>query len=177
MGLLYKSDLPADRKKSDPQKTAVALPKNVEKEIAAYSVRHSKLSGLVFDIPHNMTKEEANILSGLIKGTVSSIGIAVNLHADLHLTRTLVLIPASLDKELVPHRICANFQTKNCAAFSVIGTEDLQMILKTHDAYSPAAVTGTGAPSTEGVVKARNAEPRRLAATGTSPRSRAFSPA
>jgi hypothetical protein len=131
MGLLYKSDLSADRKKDDPKKTAVVPDENGEKEIAAYIARHPKLSGIILDVLHGVTKEEAEMLSGLIKSAVSSIGIAVKLPSvNLPSKRTLVLIPASLDKALVSHRIRANFQIKKCFTFSTTSLNDIKTIMK-----------------------------------------------
>ncbi|MDR1469080.1 MAG: hypothetical protein LBT00_07280 [Spirochaetaceae bacterium] len=147
MGLLYKSDSSADGRKGDPQKTAVAPGRNAEKEIAAYIARYPKLSGVVFDIPHGVTKEDAEILSGLIKSAVSSIGIAARLRSDSRLTgtlRMLVLTPASLDKKLVLHRIRANFQIKNGVTFSATDLNDIKTVVKNYGNYS-AAVIGGGA--------------------------------
>jgi hypothetical protein len=135
MGLLYKSDLPVGGKTGDPKKKAIAPSKNAEEKIAAYIARHPKVSGFVFDVPYGVTKEEAEILSSLMKSAVSSIGIAVQLCSDVRsmkTLKTLVLIPASLDKELVSHRIRANFQIKNSSAFSATGLNDIKMILKNY---------------------------------------------
>jgi hypothetical protein len=132
MGLLYKSDLSADGRNDDPRKTAAAPSGNANKEIAAYAARHPKLSGVVFDFPRSATREEAAILSGLMRSAVSSIGVAVKLRSDSRSTRTLVLIPASLDNELVSHRIRANFQIKKSRAFPSIGPNDVKTILKNY---------------------------------------------
>jgi hypothetical protein len=130
MGLLYKSDLSDGERKGDPKKTAVAPSGNANKEIAAYVARHPKLSGVLFDFPHSTTKEETAILSGLLRGAVSSIGIAMKVRSDSRSTRTLVLIPASLDNELVSHRIRVNFQIKKSRIFPSISLDDVQTILK-----------------------------------------------
>jgi hypothetical protein len=138
MGLLYKSDL-STAGEVNSNKTAFALDGNAEKELNAFVARYPKVSGFVFDIPQGVTKPEAEILSGLIKGAVSSIGIGVNLRAmegegkrERGLMRTLVLIPAFMDKELVSHRLRANFQIKNSRTFSMTDGDDLKTIIKNY---------------------------------------------
>jgi hypothetical protein len=42
------------------------------------------------------------------------------------------LIPASLDKELVSHRIRANFQIKNCYSFSTTSFDDIKAVIKNY---------------------------------------------
>jgi hypothetical protein len=125
MGLLYKSALSTVRK-ADPGKPSIVLNESAEKEIKTYLVRHPKLWGFIFDIPHDVPRTEADILSGLITGAVSSIGIGIRLRSK----KTLVLVPASLDRELVAHRIRTNFQTANSYTFSMTDSNDIQALLK-----------------------------------------------
>jgi hypothetical protein len=127
MGLLYKSDLSVVAGGTTPKRRSV-LGEKEEKEITAHIARFPKLSGFVFDIPSAATKEEAEILSRMIKSAVASIGIGVNLHSK----RTLVLIPATIDRELVSHRIRANFQIKNSYTFSMTNTDDIRTIIKNY---------------------------------------------
>jgi hypothetical protein len=127
MGLLYKSDLSTVG--NDGSGNALSgLSENAEKEIDAYAARHPKLWGFIFDIPHGVTRMEAEILSSLMKGAVSSIGIGIKLKSK----RTLVLIPASLDQELVSHRIRANFQITNSYIFSTTSGSDIKAIVKNY---------------------------------------------
>jgi hypothetical protein len=132
MGLLYKSNLStvgkSDARKANSEKVLSVLNENAEKEIDAYTARHPKLRGFIFDIPEGVTRMEAEILSGLLKGAVSSIGIGIRLRS----RRTLVLVPASLDQELVSHRIRANFQTANSYTFSMTGNDDIKAIIKNY---------------------------------------------
>jgi hypothetical protein len=134
MGLLYKSDLSAAGK-GNPPKTAPVLGENAEKELNTFIARYPKVSGFVFDLPQGVMKTEAEILSGLIIGAVSSIGIGVNLRlmeGEKDLVRTLVLIPAFMDKELVSHRLRANFQIKNSRSFSMTDGDDIKTIIQNY---------------------------------------------
>jgi hypothetical protein len=131
MGLLYKSDLSTvgkSARETGSEKVLSVLSENAEKEIIAYTARHPKLWGFIFDIPEDVTRMEAEILSSLLKGAVSSVGIGIRLQS----RRTLVLVPASLDRELVSHRIRANFQTTNRHTFSMTGSDDIKAIIKNY---------------------------------------------
>jgi hypothetical protein len=127
MGLLYKSDLSTPGT-DDSGKALSELNKNAEKEIDAYVARHPKLWGFIFDVPHGVTRMEAEILSSLMKGAISSIGIGIRLQSK----RTLVLVPASLDQELVSHRIRTNFQIINSYPFSMTSSDDIKAIIKNY---------------------------------------------
>jgi oligoendopeptidase F len=131
MGLLYKSDLSIVRKNDFENRLEKVLSeqnKNAEKEIDAYIARHPKLWGFIFAIPQEVARTEAEILSDNIKKAVFSLGIGVRLQSK----RILVLIPASLDQEMVSHRICANFKISDYYTFSINSSSDIKAIIKNY---------------------------------------------
>jgi hypothetical protein len=127
MGLLYKSGLSITGK-GNSGKPLVVLNESAEKEIEMYLGRHPKLRGFIFDTPQGVPRTEAAILSGLIVGAVSAIGIGIRLRSK----KTLVLAPSSLDQELVAHRICANFQTVNSYSFSMRLGDNIKALLNNY---------------------------------------------
>jgi hypothetical protein len=152
MGLLYKSDVSVGGKTGEPKKTAIAPGESAEQKIAAYNAMHPKMSGFIFDIPHDAAEDEAVILSDLMKSAVSSIGIAVSVRSDPCLMRTLVLIPASLDRELVSHRIRANFQIKSGCAFSAASMNDIKTAIKDYSAYLAGVRASVTSSETSGAL-------------------------
>jgi hypothetical protein len=127
MGLLYKSHL-SGAGKNDSGKAPRVLNGNAGKEIDVYVAGHPKLWGYIFDADSGVTETEAEILSGLLKGAVSTIGIGARLQPG----KMLVLVPASLDRELVSHRICVNFRMTDSYAFSMTGSDDINAMIKNY---------------------------------------------
>jgi hypothetical protein len=133
MGLLYKSHLSNGGESAG---NAPILDGNARKEIDAYLARHPRLWGFIFDVDRNATEEETEILAGLVKGAVSSVGIGARLQTG----KILVLVPASQDPELVAHRIGANFRLTNSHAFTMAGGDDIARMIPPEPAVSNPAI-------------------------------------
>jgi hypothetical protein len=130
MGLLYKSHLSGAGNvgKNGSGKAPRILNGNAGKEIDAYVARHPKLWGFIFDDGGGVAETEAEILAGLVKGAVSTIGIGARLRPG----KMLVLVPASLDRELVAHRIRVNYRMTDSYAFSMTGGDDINAMIKNY---------------------------------------------
>jgi hypothetical protein len=131
MGLLYKSHLSNG---GEGAENAPVLDGNARKEIDAYIARHPQLWGFIFDADRSATEEETEILAGLVKGAVSSVGVGARLQTG----KILVLVPASQDPELVAHRVGANFHLTNSYLFTMTGNDDIARMIPPESAVKPA---------------------------------------
>jgi hypothetical protein len=125
MGLLYRSSFA--NAKVVPQKDSPSpFDADAEKEIMRYIEGKAELSGFVFDWPKTTIQADADVYAESIKSAVSAIGHSVKLLSK----KVLVLAPASIDSELLVHRICKNFRTENIYSFSMTSSDNIKNILK-----------------------------------------------
>jgi hypothetical protein len=125
MGLLYKSDFVLS--KTGTKKIAGRpFDAEIEREAKKYAEKHLELYGLIFDVPDKSSRQDAVLFSTLIKSAVMPLGFGVTLHSN----RTLVLVPSSVDHELLTHHICTQFHIKNIHTFSMTKDDNLKDFVK-----------------------------------------------
>jgi hypothetical protein len=80
----------------------------LEAAIAQYHKINSRFNGIVLDLPAGMAKDEAEGFNKTVYNMVALLGITLALPSG----RSLVLLPGTLDEELVAHRLSNSLNTK-----------------------------------------------------------------
>jgi hypothetical protein len=85
----------------------------LEVAIAQYSKMNAKFNGILLDLPAGLGKEEAEKFNKTVYNMISLLGITIALPS----SRSLILLPGPLDKELIAHRLSNSLNAKALAVF------------------------------------------------------------
>jgi hypothetical protein len=85
----------------------------LEAAIAQYNKINSRFNGIVLDLPAGTAKDKAEEFNKAVYNMTALLGITVALPSG----RSLILLPAPLDKELVAHRLSNSLNTKALMVF------------------------------------------------------------
>jgi hypothetical protein len=89
------------------------IPGPLEAAITQYNKINPQFNGIVLDFPAGMAEDEAEDFNKMVYNMVSLLGITMILPS----RRSLILLPGSLDKEIIAHRISNSLNTKALIVF------------------------------------------------------------
>ncbi|MDR2758972.1 MAG: hypothetical protein LBB78_06305 [Spirochaetaceae bacterium] len=97
--------------------------RQIEEELIQYHMAYGVISGIIFETPENM--EYQGFIDEL-SATTASFALTLPLST----FRCLILFPASVDKELVAHRISRTLKIEACFLFESESPEGAFEILR-----------------------------------------------
>jgi hypothetical protein len=93
--------------------TQAQIPDPLEAVIAQYHKINSRFNGIVLDLPAGMAEDKAEDFNKAVYNMAALLGITIVLPSSL----SLILLPASLDKELIAHRLSNSLNAKALMVF------------------------------------------------------------
>ena len=118
MGLLSRA---ADRSSAEPPET-----NTLEESIARYYEDNGNFHCLVFEYPASAGGDEKAGLINKVSEMINKAGLVV----PLSLSRPLILLPLSIDRELIAHRISKSLKTMPLLSFEANNPENALSKLK-----------------------------------------------
>jgi hypothetical protein len=124
MGLLYRSEFAlldeGAKKMKEPFDAAS------EREIKRFINRYLNLKVYVFAFPEKAGRVDAAVYARLMKSFVSTLGLGVELGGN----RVLVLLPDSVDGELLSRHLFTHFNMGEVASFAAADSDFIKARLK-----------------------------------------------
>ena len=117
MGLLNKAENGTVETALRLKKTADCLPKTLKEKIAQFHKNQGNINCILFDVPENSKGKED--FCHRIAGMLDKNGTVIPLQTG----RPLVLLPLSMDRELVAHRISKSLDTAPVFSFEADSPE------------------------------------------------------
>jgi hypothetical protein len=118
-------------KQAVPAKTrepplAPDIPKKLWNEILQYHKTNTSFHGIVLELPPNTGKEGKKGFNALVSNMVSFFGTAVSLPS----SRSLVLLPRPMDRELIAHRLTGSLRTVPLLIFEADSPDKALALIK-----------------------------------------------
>jgi hypothetical protein len=116
------------RKASLASKSGANISGPLEAAIMQYNKVNAQFNGIVLDLPAGMAEEEVEDFKKTLYNMVALLGITMLLPSG----HSLVLLPGTLDKELIAHRLSNSLNAKALMVFEAKNSEEALAFIRSY---------------------------------------------